>query len=444
MDARAGTIDQDPEFMSFLEGIANPSKEVSPELPDEGHSKNEKITTTPLVQYLREKKAIKNKEVSVKSVKKQDTQNTKGKNSKDSAVNSEDSKKDRENKIDKSSAKTAKEAFKILNRETVSKPTSTQSNPPTSPSSEKISPRPDIAKIPLYRQRGVAIAAHIRMLQRDLGISPARSNRQLRREVLDSQLSEKDETVDKVSPTSQAPEPPSTPVQIVPTAPKGRLGTHMNGRRGRGKGHHPIDPDNSVSTTMNAKPSNPVVLLKKSDSPQTVQSTVTDNSPQLKKAPPIGPSRKSPHVMPPIEGPTQAFVKHAHPSQGITEPLLREAMENFGRVSRVEIDKRKGFAYVNFLDAESLKKAMAASPISIGQGAVQVMPRKGPTLVAEKKTSQQAPNTPPRNVRAGRGGNSGRRGGRTASKGSTQNSSNTNLENVKQITSPLNGLAANK
>src|ERR1700709_2349147 len=58
VDARSGTIDQDPEFMAFLEGLANPttSKEVNTEsLIDGVSTKAEKVTTTPLVQYLKDK-----------------------------------------------------------------------------------------------------------------------------------------------------------------------------------------------------------------------------------------------------------------------------------------------------------------------------------------------------------------------------------------------------
>jgi len=51
-------------------------------------------------------------------------------------------------------------------------------------------------------------------------------------------------------------------------------------------------------------------------------------------------------------------------------------MEVFGSVLFVEIDKRKGFAYVDFASQDSLAKAIAASPVSVAQGAVQVLERK--------------------------------------------------------------------
>ena len=123
----------------------------------------------------------------------------------------------------------------------------------------------------------------------------------------------------------------------------------------------------------------------------------------------------------PLEGATQAFVKHANPSQGVTEPLLKEAMERFGAVTTCEIDKRKGFAYVDFADAEGLKKAMAANPIAVAQGTVQVMQRKGTSLPPEKKPAQAPHGPPARGGRGGgRGGTIGRRGGRGGSRGGAQ------------------------
>lgn len=80
---------------------------------------------------------------------------------------------------------------------------------------------------------------------------------------------------------------------------------------------------------------------------------------------------------------TQAFLKHANPSQGITEPLLEEAFAGFGAVKKVEIDKKKGFAYVDFAAPQALQDAIKASPIKVAQGQVVVLERKaGPTLQA--------------------------------------------------------------
>jgi regulator of nonsense transcripts 3 len=55
---------------------------------------------------------------------------------------------------------------------------------------------------------------------------------------------------------------------------------------------------------------------------------------------------------------------------------------------------------------------MAANPVAVAQGTVQVMQRRGVTAAAEKKPQAQASHTPTRGGRGGRGGAAGRRGGR--------------------------------
>ncbi|PHH81360.1 hypothetical protein CDD83_3606 [Cordyceps sp. RAO-2017] len=72
-DPRQGTIDQDQEFMAFLEGLANPAPpRESVEVEDADETAKEdgnnnsgsgaKVTTTPLVEFLKEKKANKGKD----------------------------------------------------------------------------------------------------------------------------------------------------------------------------------------------------------------------------------------------------------------------------------------------------------------------------------------------------------------------------------------------
>jgi len=92
-------------------------------------------------------------------------------------------------------------------------------------------------------------------------------------------------------------------------------------------------------------------------------------------------------------------------------------MKAFGGIDKVEIDKRKGFAYVDFAEPEGLQKAMAVSPIKIAQGAVQVLERK--EKVARNPRFNGPPTGPARGgggranfaPRGGRGGRGGARGG---------------------------------
>ena len=201
VDARAGTIDQDPEFMAFLEGLANPTngKEANGENSEAGEAptKGVKVTTTPLVQYLKDKKASRTKEAAVKAAKKQEAQVAKNKTAKDAAASPADDPKKKTGKdvkTDRLVEKAAREAVKILNRETASKASSsaTSNSKPEAAGADNASPpKLDLSKAAGTRNRGAAISAHIRMLQRDLGLTPAQAHRQVRRDTADAQKAER-------------------------------------------------------------------------------------------------------------------------------------------------------------------------------------------------------------------------------------------------------------
>ena len=62
-DARQSTIDQDPEFIDFLESLTTPiAKSSTVDQDGESSKTKEKVTITPLIQFLKEKKANKGKE----------------------------------------------------------------------------------------------------------------------------------------------------------------------------------------------------------------------------------------------------------------------------------------------------------------------------------------------------------------------------------------------
>lgn len=418
VDARAGTIDQDPEFMAFLEDLANPTtgKEVNADsLLDPSPSKHEKVTMTPLVQALKDKKASKNKDAAAKAAKKQEANSSKGKSGKDSVA--EEKKKGKEAKTDRLVDKATKEAVKILNREAASKSVAGSSATSEASGSESsAAPKLDIGKVP-GRQRQAVVAAHIRMLQRDLGLSPAQAHRQVRRDTADAQKAERAAAAaEKGKENADSSAPRSTPAQPVPTAPKSALNQTSN-RKGRGKASSNAESEGTKPTTANNPPP-PMVLLKKPEAQPAAASS--SSTPPAKAAGTPTAARRPQQMAAPSEGATQAFVKHANPSQGVTEALLKEAMEKFGTVTMVEIDRRKGFAYVDFADTDGLKKAMAANPISVAQGTVQVMQRKGTALPPDKKATNQVPSAPARGGRGGRGGGGGtvgRRGGRGGGRG---------------------------
>ncbi|TVY81253.1 Regulator of nonsense transcripts UPF3 [Lachnellula suecica] len=399
VDARAGTIDQDAEFMAFLEGLANPAtgKEASTEaLVDGAPATKEKVTMTPLVQFIKDKKSSKSREAAVKAAKKQEAHLAKGKGVKDSP--------EKKGKGDKMVEKAAKEAVKILNREASTKSGASSSSTKSDSSESSGIPKLDLGKVP-GRQKAAVTQAHIRMLQRDLGLSPAQASRQVKRDNDDAKKAER--AAEKSATETNDAVPSQSAQSAVPTAPKGST-PQVNSRRNRAKGTESEAKTSSPNTTPSTP--TPMVLLKK---PEAVQTTPT--APAARPAPTVAP-RKPQAVAASFAGATQAFVKHANPSQGVTEPLLKEAMEKFGAVSHVEIDKRKGFAYVDFNDSEGLKKAMAANPISVAQGTVHVMQRKGTSLPPEKKPAHAVPH-PAQRGGGRRGGTIGRRGGRGAGRG---------------------------
>ena len=62
-DGRQGTIDQDPEFIDFLKGLTEPiPKPTIPEGSGDKEPKSDEKIVTPLIQYLRDRKANKGKE----------------------------------------------------------------------------------------------------------------------------------------------------------------------------------------------------------------------------------------------------------------------------------------------------------------------------------------------------------------------------------------------
>lgn len=58
------------------------------------------------------------------------------------------------------------------------------------------------------------------------------------------------------------------------------------------------------------------------------------------------------------------------------EQTLETSFAPFGKILKVEIDKKKGFGYMDFAEPEGLQKAIAASPISVAQSQVVVLERK--------------------------------------------------------------------
>ncbi|KAF1939380.1 hypothetical protein EJ02DRAFT_257471 [Clathrospora elynae] len=442
-DNRQGTIDQDPEFKHFLESLTNP---ITKPPNAENDGPKEKIKTTPLIEALRERKANRDKPTAKANRpgrgdgKEDNTERgekkTVAKPGKENALNAGD-KNRRLNKADKTQV--TKEAVKILNKEA-----SSSKSPAGSGDKPSASPAPE-------RKRGnVTLALAKSILQRDLGVTPNR-RRGTKREVgaaaSDAGAQAKDaKTPDEKAKDTPVVAQPAVSTSSEKTAQANRKERPTRAERRAYKAGGPDKPNDKATTSevkaqTPIKPPAPQILKKPQPQPQPAQTPTAPkasrvptepaaarNSPapvQPQAAParaemtPVPAPNTAPKATPapPAPAPTskQAFLKHANPSQGITELLIEEAMKVFGGIDKVEIDKRKGFAYVDFAEPEGLQKAMAASPIKIAQGAVQVLERK--EKVARNPRFTGPPTGPARGGGRGnfapraRGGRGGARGG---------------------------------
>lgn len=383
-DARQGTIDQDSEFIEFLESLTNPVAKPTTVDQQAGVTtkSREKVTTTPLIQFLKEKKANKGKENAPAATAKgakharqaskeipQSPDSTTDKTSPAKAVNATTPSPDKRSAQAIMVEKAARDAPRVLNKQatTPSKPKVSlprPTSPGASPQTATNSPLPE-----KKRERGSASAA-ANILRRDLGIGTSPGGRGGRRGL----------------PAGSNKSTASNPPQATPTTPA---------------------KDDSTKTTSQDDSSN---TLSTSNTPITPAAAETQNQDSPAPQPPTGPaaSRASPRApasssstpasnatstpskaSPITPTATQAFLKHANPSQGITEPLLLESFSAYGVVKRVEIDKKKGSAYVDFEEPEGLQKAIKASPVKVAQGSVVVLERR------------LGPNVSARNVRGG-------------------------------------------
>jgi regulator of nonsense transcripts 3 len=376
-DGRQGTIDQDPEFIDFLQRLTEPVTRSNNN--DEGvegiDARPAKITTTPLVEYLKEKKANKAKEVATpkttKAQSKPDTKDSKAEKIDPRKVSI--AKKEAQRSPEKSKTeKAAQDAVKAVNKPVAALKGKSEASEPASPSSKAPIGAPVTVK--RERERGSASAA-ARILQRDLGLGPPRGDRRTSRSAnLTIKPAGGVETGQKAMP--------------VPTSPAIQSSNKL-----------PEVTTPTASTPVQVATPSPKVAIAPPTGPRISKPHTPTTQPVSRPVPaPSGrPSRPSPS---PTAGARSAFLKHANFSQGITEESLYTAFGTFGTVSRCEIDRKKGFGYVDFEDAESLKKAITASPVKVGDkgGQVVVLENKGAktkTRTSAQQTAQGSGKPPP-------------------------------------------------
>ncbi|KAM0559453.1 hypothetical protein ACHAPJ_004483 [Fusarium lateritium] len=432
-DARQGTIDQDPEFMAFLEELANPApprETIEGEEGDDLGKAEAKVTTTPLIEYLKEKKANKAKDGASSKNSKQGQGDSRGGRGKNASKDDDSGKrKGKDSKAEKAE-RAPKETVKIL-----TKKANTEQNAEASKTNAKRETNDSSAQEAAPKSRRAGILAAARILQRDLGLSPGSAHRKARQDAAkadaDAKTTPTKESTASTDANANTSERPASPVksnEAEAPAAKGRAGAatgnnkpQSSNRRTRGgknseknkekeKDNNKDKEKEKTKDGQSQAPANPpIVLLKKkgneAESTQAAKTAATTSQPPTSQGgrskaenaggaskggsnKPANAQKKSPAVSPDA---TRGFVKHANPSQGVTEALLKQTLETFGTITFVEIDKRKGFAYVDFAEHEGLVKAVTSSPITVAQGTVQVLERKDKKPTNTNSTTTAAP-----------------------------------------------------
>lgn len=481
---RQGTIDQDSEFINFLESLTNPI--VKPAPVDQNNDilgkDGEKVAVTPLVQFLKDKKANKGKDPAPTSKGSKHTRQDSKENINGSVIEKRQSSKtgnvsllptERQNVQAVKIEKATREVVQVIQQQVAEVTKSPLPSPVTpaiekterTPNVAKSTPRaektPNIAKSALgtektqttakpalgseksqnitkpapgterKRERGSASAA-AKILQRDLGLGTSPRGRGARRGVSSGTpkptSGNTDVTLPKEDSTSSSSSIPSKEnAETVNRASPNKETPILVGAS--------VAASKSQERFASSQPPKGPATSK--TSPKSAAASDAKTSPQnsgkiVNKDVPVSPTA------------TQAFLKHANPSQGITETLLEEAFAHFGTVKKVEIDKKKGFGYIDFTEPKSLQEAITASPIKVAQGQVVVLERKvGPNLQTRNARGGGSPLVTNRGgstvgPRGGRGGGGARRGGGASRGGTNIVNSNNISKGAAPTTAPAN------
>ncbi|PGH09708.1 hypothetical protein GX51_00388 [Blastomyces parvus] len=392
-DGRQGTIDLDSDFIAFLESLTNPVTKSTMDIGVED-TKEDKPSITPLIQFLKDKKANKGKEASslAKPSRHGRGEAREGKDSKVERVHARKllsradkatpSPGDRQSKIDRAT----KEAVKAVNKQAANQASKT---PGKTIASRLLKEEPPTQTTPppeRRRERGSTSAA-TKILRRDLGLGPAAPRRR----------PEKLANGESASPpsTSETAKGPtfSNSEGGKRTSPKASRETELARKPPMTKPPKSSPPSNTTAGRTTNNSTNPPGSPEKLTTPHGPKHTPAQASAKASPQPPA----------------TQAFLKHANPSQGVTEELLTSGFSTFGKVVKVEIDKKKGFGYVDFAEPDGLTKAIQASPVQIAQSQVVVLERKSGAAVAQARGNasnrpSQPPTGPTARVASGGGG----------------------------------------
>ncbi|KAL1865179.1 hypothetical protein Daus18300_007305 [Diaporthe australafricana] len=407
-DPKEGTIDQDEDYKAFLASLAEDPTMKPDETQADAEDSNKaeadsKITIAPLAQFIkdnREKKANKAKEAAAARSSKHSRQESQGAKGKGSSTAPEDSRK----KSKEKATEKPKETVRILKKQAATEAAAEAAKAVA----KDIKAGNSSSDVASSRRAGIQGVANI--LKRDLGLSNGSAARKARQEVAKQEAAKKGDADSKgkepkgkesgLSTAAGAGAAQTADRPPTPTAPKAQAEKSSRpGRSRRGKESKSSESKSGgPAEAPAAPPKAPIILQKKKEDsapvssakepPNTAKSASKPGASSAAPTPPTGPkaaaakgnqsggSQKKSNNPAPAAASTRAFLKHANPSQGVTEALLKEAMQVFGAISFVEIDRRKGFAYVDFSDHAGLVKAMAASPVAVAQATVQVLERK--------------------------------------------------------------------
>lgn len=416
-DPKEGTIDEDDEWQKFLISLTQDpdAKKAEGEVAAGDSTAVEsgsKVQLTPLVAHILENKANKAKEAANAKSRKHTRQDSQGKG-KGTATSAEEPKKKSREKSDKPNA-----TVRILKKQAATEAAAEAAKAVA----KDIKAGASAAEGSTGRRRVGGISD---ILKRDLGLAgpSSRKSRQEARQEAAAAVAKSTEAESKAKDTkgkANGPTPAATSTSAksadrspTPTSSKAPAEKSSRGGRRRGKDAKANEAKaGGASESPASAPVKPLAILQKkkegsdpsgvstgsaASAPTTNRDAAATAKPAAIKAvasaaaqsSPAGPkagsakgtqggnSQKKINASPaPGAGATRAFLKHANPSQGVTEALLKEAMGAYGGVSSVEIDRRKGFAYVEFADHNGLVKALAASPVTVANAAVQVLERK--------------------------------------------------------------------
>lgn len=414
-DARQGQIDQDAEFIEFLESLTNPiTKPPAPVVDSDAVGKPPDKTVTPLIQHLRDKKAAREKASVVKALKK----------GPDTKVEAIDPKALPRDGAAKDRPASSKNNTVVINKKLAARSSRSDQSPvaeivkkeaqPPSIKPSTVKQTPAVTtQVPARRPRANApgnAAAAARIIQRDLGLQAHNEGGRRGRNPASPVTADLKATV-RPQPLSEASNKSSTTPSATSLKAKSTTPSVRSEDSASVAHSAKIELVKTVSNTVpSAKPPPPMPTAPP-----------TSAAPMILKANlPTGKAPRASTLALPSSTATSAFLKHANPSQGITESLIATAMRAFGDVQRVEIDKRKGFAYVEFTNPNGLRAAIAAGTVPVAQGSVQVLELKDRSSsraasgsAATAVTQHQTQGHPPDQVHAQTGSVRGGRGGPT-------------------------------